>query len=236
MDLPDIKPDYISLLISGKTAAMSLEKSGHIKKNETVLITAAAGGTGSIAVQFAKHMGCHTIGTCSSDDKVEFLKSVGCDRPINYKKEDLSEVLKKEYPNGVDVVWESIGGEMFKTCLKHLAIRGRLIVIGYIRQYKDKEGYKPVDLSYLPPQLLETSTSVTGFRLFHYEEDFQHYHTKLMEMYERKELKVLTDQGQTTQGGSFIGLASVARAVEHLHSGKSTGKVVVEIPWNSSSE
>jgi len=65
-----------------------------------VLVTAAAGGTGQFAVQLAKLAGCHVIGTCSSDSKAEMLKSMGCDRVINYNKEKLSSVLKTEYPRG----------------------------------------------------------------------------------------------------------------------------------------
>lgn len=63
-------------------------------------ITAAAGGTGQFAVQIAANMGCHVIGTCSSEEKVAFLKSIGCTRAINYKAENLDEVLTKEYPKG----------------------------------------------------------------------------------------------------------------------------------------
>jgi NADPH-dependent curcumin reductase CurA len=63
-------------------------------------VTAAAGGTGQFAVQLAKLKGCTVIGTCSSEAKVKFLKSIGCDRAINYKTENLDQVLGKEFPNG----------------------------------------------------------------------------------------------------------------------------------------
>ncbi|CAG2122993.1 unnamed protein product, partial [Medioppia subpectinata] len=57
----------------------------------------------------------------SSDEKAKLLKELGTDRVINYKTENLDEVLTKEFPNGVDVIWETIGGEVFKTLFKHLA-------------------------------------------------------------------------------------------------------------------
>ena len=63
-------------------------------------VTAAAGATGAFAVQLAKLAGNTVIGTCSSEKKVEFLRKIGCDRPVNYKKENLDEVLAKEFPNG----------------------------------------------------------------------------------------------------------------------------------------
>ncbi|GFR73191.1 zinc-binding alcohol dehydrogenase domain-containing protein 2-like, partial [Elysia marginata] len=69
-------------------------------------------------VQLAKLAGCHVIGTCSTDEKASFLKSIGCDRPIIYTRESLDDVLTNEYPEGIDVIYESVGGEMFNTCLK----------------------------------------------------------------------------------------------------------------------
>ena len=65
---------------------------------ETVLVTAAAGGTGQFAVQLAKAAGNHVIATCSSSDKAELLKRLGADRVINYRSEDVGAVLRKEYP------------------------------------------------------------------------------------------------------------------------------------------
>jgi NADPH-dependent curcumin reductase CurA len=94
---PDTK---FMTIFSAVTASIGLEQVGEMKKGETVLVTAAAGGTGQFAVQFAKLAGCHVIGTCSSPSKVEFLKSIGCDRVINYKSENLRAVLKKEYSRG----------------------------------------------------------------------------------------------------------------------------------------
>lgn len=69
-----------------------------IKKEETVLITAAAGGCGHIGVQWAKMKDCKVIGLCSTVDKKSFLESIGCDYIINYKQENLDEVLGDKFP------------------------------------------------------------------------------------------------------------------------------------------
>ena len=69
-----------------------------MSSDETVLVTAAAGGTGQFVVQLAKAAGNHVIATCGSPDKAEHLKRLGADRVINYKEEDLKAILKKEYP------------------------------------------------------------------------------------------------------------------------------------------
>lgn len=102
-------------------------------------VTAAAGATGLFAVQLAKLAGNHVIATCSSDDKAEVLKKLGCDRVINYKKENLHTTLKKEYPKGIDIVYESVGGDTFTTCVRNLAQFGRLIIIGAISQYQESD-------------------------------------------------------------------------------------------------
>jgi hypothetical protein len=73
--------------------------------------------------------------SCISLLQVDTLKQLGCDRPVNYKKESLFEVLRKEYPKGVDVVYEGVGGDMFDVALNNLAVKGRLIVIGFISGY-----------------------------------------------------------------------------------------------------
>lgn len=128
----------LPLMVSGLTASLSLEHVGRMSSGETVLVTAAAGATGSFAVQLAKLNSNHVIGTCSSDEKATFLKSLGCDRVVNYRKENLNEVLKSEYPKGVDLVYECVGGEMYETCVKNLAVKGRIIIIGMISGYEDQ--------------------------------------------------------------------------------------------------
>jgi hypothetical protein len=105
-----------------------------MRTGETVLVTAAAGGTGMFAVQLAKLAGNHVVATCSSPAKVELLKRLGADRVVDYKVESLKAVLRKEYPKGVDLVYESVGGDMFRTAVGALADKGRLVIIGMMSQ------------------------------------------------------------------------------------------------------
>lgn len=232
--LPKLKAEYLPLFVSGLTAALALDKVAEVKPSDVVLVTAAAGGTGQFAVQWAKHKGCkNVIGTCSTDDKVEFLKSIGCDRAINYKTENLAEVLRKEYPNGVDVVYESIGGEIFETCVDNLAVHGRLVIIGMIAAYEEQK-FGALPLAMLPMKLLRKSSSVRGFYLFHFNEDVPDYLRKLITLVELGQLKSGVDFGEST-GKKFSGVEDVNRAVEFLYSQKSKGKVVVEINQTVSS-
>jgi len=174
--IPAAVPQVIPLLVGGLTASIALDELGQLKSGETILVTAAAGGTGNWAVQLAKLAGAHVIGTCSTDDKIQFLRELGCDRPINYKKEDLSQILKKEYPKGIDVVFESVGGDIFETCVNNLALKGRLIIVGMVSGYKDQSAWSSnVRESSLTARLLSRSASLRGFFLNHYWSDASTY-------------------------------------------------------------
>ncbi|KFM61023.1 Zinc-binding alcohol dehydrogenase domain-containing protein 2, partial [Stegodyphus mimosarum] len=219
--IPEAKPDYVVLLVSGLTASVGLDKAARITEADTVLITAAAGGAGHIAVQWAKAAGCHVIGTCSTAEKEKILKEFGCDRIINYKTEDLDEILSKEYKKGISVIWETIGGKVFETLFKHLSEKGRLIIIGGISSYKteNKEALAKVDLSSIPEMLLFKSASLQGFLVLHYAECFGTYFKYLSERLENGELKTVCDTGKDSTGTEFFGMEGIIKAVEHLHSG-----------------
>lgn len=228
--LPKVSANYLPLQVNGITAAIALDKLGELKSGETVLVTAAAGGTGQFAVQWAKRAGCHVIGTCSSDEKVDFLKKIGCDRPVNYRKENLKQVLKSEYKTGVDVIFESIGGDMFETCFNSLKVKGRLIVIGFITDYQSDLGFKANRvLSTLPVRLLNKSASIRGFFLNHYVRDWRSYITKMAEMIDRNEIQSFVDMGDNYSQGPFIGLNKIVDAVDYLYTQKSIGKIIAEV-------
>ncbi|NWF70298.1 MAG: zinc-binding dehydrogenase [Chloroflexi bacterium] len=218
--IPRATPEIVSLGVGGLTASIALEVVGEMKSGETVLVTAAAGGTGHFAVQLAKLAGNHVIGTCSSDDKAGLLRTLGCDRPVNYRRENLHDVLKSEYPKGVHIVFESVGGDLFDTGLRHLAVRGRLITIGYIAEYDT--GAQKVEQARVYSYLLPKSASVRGFWLNHFLRDHAPAHLL--------KLVGLLDSGKLTaevDSRVFRGLEAVADAVEYLYSGQNHGKVVV---------
>jgi hypothetical protein len=210
----------LSLVLSGTTAALGLE-AAEMRSNETVLVTAAAGGTGQFAVQLAKLAGNQVIGTCSSPEKAAVLRALGCDRVINYKEEDVGAVLKAEYPRGMDVVYESVGRAMFDTCVDHLAIRGRLVVIGFISEYLTTP--EVVQSPRIYGKLLGKSASVRSMFLLHYIRQVPEQLRRLLALYDTGKLRVAVDRGR------FRGVEQVADAVEHLYSGNSTGKVVVQM-------
>ncbi|XP_071809425.1 prostaglandin reductase-3-like [Asterias amurensis] len=233
--IASVKPEYVPLMVSGLTADLALRNAGRIKKGETVLVTAAAGGTGSLAVQFAKLAGCHVIGTCSSESKAEYLKSIGCDRPIIYTKENVGDVLRKEYPKKIDVVYECIGGEMFSTSFDCLAHLGRMVIIGFVSGYAEgtnAEGFNAATPHLSKQQtmiLLTRSLSVSGFYLYSHNPDWNESFARQVKLFEEGSLQSNIDNGKNCEKGPFKGIEAIADAIEFLYTKKSQGKVVVEI-------
>ncbi|OAY71307.1 Zinc-binding alcohol dehydrogenase domain-containing protein 2 [Ananas comosus] len=221
LPVPRPAPEVVAMLTSGLTASIALERAGQMASGQVALVTAAAGGTGQFAVQLAKLAGNKVVATCGGERKAALLKSFGVDRVIDYRKEKIKDVLKKEYPKGVDIIYESVGGEMFDICLNALAVHGRLIVIGMISQYQGEHGWKPLNYTGLCEKILAKSQTVAGFFLVQYAHLWQEHLDRLFDLFNSGKLKVAVDPKK------FLGVASVADAVEYLHSGKSLGKVVV---------
>ncbi|KAI8913074.1 hypothetical protein DFJ77DRAFT_511582 [Powellomyces hirtus] len=225
--VPSVRAEVLPLLVSGLTSYLALKHNGQMKRGETVLVTAAAGGAGQIAVQLAKLAGNTVIGTCSSDAKAEILKKLGCDRVINYKTENTRKVLRKEYPNGIDIVFESVGGQMLHDCASCLAVKGRLIVIGSISNYatdQGESGRKATGFgsdSISTVSLLNKSATVTGFFLPHYTREYPGALKDMMAQVAAGQLHPLLEMAD------FEGIADIPKAIQYLHEGRNIGKVVV---------
>ena len=217
--VPDASPEMVSLFVSGLTASIALSVTGQMTTGETVLVTAAAGGTGQYAVQLAKLAGNTVVGTCGSADKAAMLREIGCDRVVNYREESLGDVLREAAPRGLNLVYECVGGEMFDTAVRALAVHGRLLSIGYVGEYV--EGVEQVSGPRIYAHLLQKSASVRGFFLPHFARHYPEHLVRLTALMSEGKLTVEVDPTE------FNGVGGVVDAVEYLHSGKSRGKVVV---------
>lgn len=219
--VPAATPEILCLMPTGISGLVGIEQVGELKSGETVAVSAAAGGLGHIIVQMAKKASNTVIAICGSDDKAKRLRAIGCDRVINYKTEDVNAVLKAEYPQGIDIAYDSVGGAIFDAFVDNLAIKGRLVISGYT-----SEVGKPWELVTGPrlyQKLYFRSASVRAFINPHFEEFHPDAAKRLIGLYERGELEVFVDPEP------FVGLEAVPAAVEHLLSGKNLGKVVVRL-------
>lgn len=219
--VPAASPEIACLMPTGISGMVGIEKVGEMTTGETVAISAAAGGLGHIIVQVAKKAGNHVIGICGSDDKAERLRSIGCDRVINYRTEAVGDILKQEYPNGIDIAYDSVGGAIFDAFVDNLAVKGRLVISGYTSEVG--KPWEQVTSPRIYQKLYFRSASVRAFINPHFEEFHPDAARRLIGMYQRDEIEVFIDPVE------FTGLEDVPAAVEHLLSGKNLGKVVVKL-------
>ncbi|WLR53344.1 NADP-dependent oxidoreductase [Bacillus tianshenii] len=129
---------YLGILgMPGITAYFGLLDIGQPKEGETVVVSAAAGAVGSVVGQIAKIKGAHVVGIAGADEKINYIKNeLGFDEGINYKKTDnLQEALKQACPNGIDVYYENVGGEISDAVFTQLNDFSRIPVCGAISAY-----------------------------------------------------------------------------------------------------
>lgn len=214
-------PEILALIASGVSAMVALERIADMKSGETVAVSAAAGGLGHFVVQLAKRAGNHVIALTGSDYKAALLRELGADRVINYRTESLPDVLAREYPRGLDIAYDSVGGVIFDAFLDHLAMYGRLIVSGHTSDFD-----KPVEDVPHPRvyrKLYWKSASIRAFQNPAFPQYFDDAARRILDLYYRGELRALVDPTP------FVGLESAADAVEYLLAGRNAGKVVLKL-------
>jgi NADPH-dependent curcumin reductase CurA len=122
--------------LNSLTAYFGLLQVGRAEAGETVVVSAAAGAVGSMAVQFAKIRGCRAIGIAGGKDKCQWLMNAcGVDAAIDYKSEDVSAALARFAPDGVNVFFDNVGGELLQILVEHMAVHGRIAVCGQVSAY-----------------------------------------------------------------------------------------------------
>jgi NADPH2:quinone reductase len=127
----------------------ALHERARLQPGETLLVHAAAGGTGSGALQMGKAMGAKVIATCGSDEKAEFCRSLGADVVVNYRTEDfVAAAMDATYGHGVDVAFDAVGGNVTLETFKCMGMNGRHLIAGF------SEGIELEDAHYLTPRAM----------------------------------------------------------------------------------
>jgi NADPH2:quinone reductase len=131
--IDDYSPEEnAAFAVNYMTAWISLFKMARLQPADRVLVQVAAGGVGTAAVQLAKRFGCTVYGTAGSDTKVERLYGLGIDHALNYRQHPFEpEIRAKTNGQGIDVILEMVGGDVYRRSLKLLAPFGRIVVIGF---------------------------------------------------------------------------------------------------------
>ncbi|MCA1711574.1 MAG: NADPH:quinone oxidoreductase family protein [Actinobacteria bacterium] len=121
-----------SMLITYQTGYVGLHRRGQLKAGETLLVHAGAGGVGTAAIQLGKAAGARVIATAGGPEKVQVCRDLGADVVIDYNAEDFVAVVKDVTEGrGADVIYDSVGGDVFDKSRKCIAFEGRIIVVGF---------------------------------------------------------------------------------------------------------
>jgi NADPH-dependent curcumin reductase CurA len=203
--------------MTGITAYFGMMEIGKPKKGETLVVSAAAGATGSVAGQIGKIHGCRVVGIAGTDEKCAWLTDeLGFDAAINYKHSDWKEKLAAATPNGVDIDYENVGGEIMEAVLNRMNLHGRVVLCGLISGYT-KETSGPANLGLLIVKRLK----VEGFLVLDYGARFTE---AAMELAKWKMMGKLKDRQTVVEG-----LEKAPDALNMLFTGGNIGKLIVKV-------
>src|SRR5712692_3058433 len=201
---------------NGLTAFFGMEIAAP-KKGETLVVSAAAGATGSIVGQIGKIHGCRVVGIAGTDDKCAWItKDLGFDAAINYKRPDWKEKLTAATPKGIDIDFENVGGEIMQEVLNRMNLHGRVVLCGLISGYT-KEDARMASLG----TILVKRLRVEGFIILDCAPRF---------------MEAATQRGQWKMCGKIKdretiveGLEKAPDAINMLFTGGNIGKLIVKI-------
>ena len=210
--------NFLNLLgINGLTAYFGLVEVGKPQSGETLVVSAAAGATGSIVGQLGKIHGCRVVGIAGTDEKCKWIKDdLGFDAAINYKHADWKEQLAAATPKGVDINFENVGGEVMQAVLDRMNLHGRVVLCGLISGYTKQD---PGLASF--GQVLIKRLRVEGFIVLDYASRYMDAGQKLGMWKMTGKLK--------SREMIVKGLEKAPEAINMLFRGENTGKLVVEL-------
>lgn len=203
----------------GMTAYFGLLEIGKPQPGDTLVVSAAAGAVGSLVGQIGKIKGCRVVGIAGADDKCKWIvDELGFDAAINYKTENVYEALKKQCPNGIDIDFENVGGEIMDAVLAQINLRARIVLCGLISGYNATQ---PVPGPYNFANILVQRARVEGFIVLDYAPRAMECMTELGQWLKEGKIKYRIDE--------VDGLKSAPMALNKLFEGTNIGKLVVRI-------
>ncbi|MDQ8728999.1 NADP-dependent oxidoreductase [Bradyrhizobium sp. LHD-71] len=211
---------YMHVLGNGGFVAYGgLLEIGRLKDGEQVFVSTAAGSVGSIVAQIAKIKGCTVIGSTGSDEKAAWLKSLGLDVVINYKKEPIRDALKRAATKGLDVYFDNVGGDHLNAALPRMNLLGRIPVCGMVSAYNNP-GALSAPINTLS-NIIYGRVTIRGFTA----DDFPHLRPKFNE-----EMTGWVKSGRIKYQETIVsGIENAPRALIGLLNGENTGKMLVKL-------
>ncbi|SHI49652.1 hypothetical protein SAMN04488096_102117 [Mesonia phycicola] len=212
---------YLGILgLTGLTAYLGLTEIGKPKKGETLVVSGAAGAVGSVVGQIGKILGLHVVGVAGSDEKVEMLTSkFGFDKGINYKTTDnMAKAIADACPNGVDVYFDNVGGEISDGVLVNINKFARIAICGAIAVYNKTSIPKALAVQ---PFLVKNSALMQGFIVSNYQDKFGEASKQLAQWLQEDKL--------VYEETMVKGFENIPQAFLDLFEGKNKGKMVVQV-------
>ncbi|MCP5178930.1 MAG: NADP-dependent oxidoreductase [Pseudomonadales bacterium] len=202
---------------TGMTAYFGMLDIGRPRRGDTVVVSGAAGATGSIAGQLARLRGARVIGIAGTAEKCSVLREeLGFDEALNYREDNLSEGLDAMCPHGIDVFFDNVGGEILDLCLARLAQRARVVICGGISRY-NATTLPPGPVNYF--NLVYRRARMEGFILSDYSARFDEARTALQSWHA---------SGVVRQRSTVVrGFDKLPNALVRLFDGANTGKMMV---------
>lgn len=204
----------------GLTAYFGLLEVAGAKQGETVVVSAASGAVGQVVGQIAKLKGCRAVGIAGGPDKCRAVtEDFGFDAAVDYKAGRLAEDLKSACPNGIDIDFENVGGEVFDTVLAQMNPFGRVAVCGFISMYNATEpppGPKNIRM------VLVMRLRVQGFIVFDFAKRYREALAELGQWVKEGRLKLRED---IREGG----LDAFPETLKLLYTGGNFGKLVLKV-------
>jgi NADPH-dependent curcumin reductase CurA len=203
----------------GMTAYFGLLDVGQMKEGDTVVVSGAAGAVGSVVGQLAKSRGGRVIGIAGGADKCRYLvEELGFDAAIDYKSENVAQALAQHCPNGMDVYFDNVGGDILDAALTRLAVGARIVICGAISQYNNTTPVKGPS-NYL--SLLVKRASMKGMVVGDYYPRAGEAAAAFGQLAMAGKLKARED--------IVVGLEQFPRAFNMLFSGENNGKLVLQV-------
>jgi NADPH-dependent curcumin reductase CurA len=206
--------------VNGMTAWFGLLEVGSLRQGDTVVVSGAAGATGSLVGQIARLKGAkRVVGIAGTPEKCEWLTgTLGFDAAVDYRRDDVAEALRRHCPDGIDLYFDNVGGEILDICLGQLAMRGRVVLCGAISLY-NATGRPPGPSNVV--NLIPRRGRMEGFIILDYIERFASA---------QLELAGWLGEGKLVHAEHVVkGLERAPEALNMLFTGANIGKVVVEL-------
>jgi NADPH-dependent curcumin reductase CurA len=211
---------YLGLFgLAGLTSYAGLLEVGQPKSGETLLISGAAGSVGSLVGQIGKIKGLRVVGIAGTDEKCKWLlEELAFDAALNYKQANYKQQLKAACPNGVDIYFENVGGEILETALYLMNTFGRVVVCGLISLYNATESVPGPNNFAL---VISKRLRIQGFIATDYSSKIKEMVSNFTQWHSSGQLKYRVD--------IVRGLETAPAAINKLFDGSNNGKLIVEV-------